>query len=83
MDLCKLHAKGKLLHTSQGNLKHENRLCDEWTETSPEDKDLRVLMDVCAAQKANCVLGYIKRGVASRAREGIVPLCSTLMRSHL
>ena len=35
------------------------------------------------AQKANCTLGCIKRGVTSRAGKVIVPLCSALMRSHL
>jgi len=29
-----------------------------------------------AAQKANHLLGYIKRSVASRSREVILPLCS-------
>jgi len=31
---------------------------------------------VLGAQKANHVLGYIKRRVASRSREVILPLCS-------
>ena len=36
-----------------------------------------------AAQNANCILGCIKRSVTNRAREGILPLCSALLRPHL
>jgi len=34
-------------------------------------------------QKANHILGCIKRSMASRSREGILPLCSAVMRPHL
>jgi len=79
-------AKCKVLHVGWGNLKHKYRLGGEWLESSPEEKDLGVLMDdklnmsrqcVLVAQKASRILGYIMRNVASRLREVILPLlCS-------
>ena len=85
-------AKCKVLHMCRGNPMHKYRLGDEWIESSPAEKDLGVLVDgkltvsqkcVLTAQKSNHILGCIKRSVASRSREVILPIYSALMRPHL
>jgi len=87
-------AKCKVLHVGQGNPKHKYRLGGEWLKSSPEEKDLGVLVDeklnmsrecALAVQKANCILGCIKSRMASR-RASRPPLeggdSAPLLQSH-
>ncbi|GAB0180697.1 hypothetical protein GRJ2_000535000 [Grus japonensis] len=84
--------KFKVLHMGQSTTKHNYSLGGEWIVSSPEKKDLGVLVDnklnmsrqcTLAARKANRVLGCITKSVTSRLREVILPLYSALVRPHL
>jgi len=86
------NVKCKVLHLGCTNSRYQYKLRDEEIESSPEDKDLGVLVDEklditqqheLAAQKANCILSCIKGSAASRSSEGILPPCSALVRPHL
>jgi len=85
-------AKCKIMHLVWGNPQYQYRLGDERIESSLAEKDLGVLVDeklymswqcALAPQKSKRILGCIKRCVASRSREVILPLCSALVRPHL
>jgi len=85
-------SKCRVLHLGRNNPMHQDRLGADLLESSSAGRDLGVLVDdrftlrqQCAfvAKKANGILGCIKKSVASRSMEVLIPLCPALVRSHL
>ena len=84
--------KCKVLHLGRNNPMHQYRLGVDLMQSSSAERDLGVLVDNrltmsqqsdLAAKKANGILGCIKRSVASRTREVLLPLYTALVRPHL
>ncbi|CAM5135709.1 unnamed protein product [Natator depressus] len=84
--------KCRVLHLGRKDLMHRYRLGNDWLSSSSAEKDVGIMVDEnldmsqqCAlvAKQANCILGCIRRSIASRSREVIIPLYSALVRPHL
>ena len=82
----------RVLHLRRHNHMHQYRLGVDLLEWSSAEKDLTVLKDnrltmsqQCAlvAKKASGILECIKKSMARRSREEILPIHSPLVRPHL
>jgi len=92
-NLIRFHkGKSRVLHSGGSNSMHQYWLGADLLERSSTEKDLSVLVDnrlamnqqcTCVAKKAHGILGCVRKSMASRLREEILPHYSALLRPQL
>jgi len=84
--------KYRVPHVGRNNPIHQYRLGANLLESSSVERDLGVLVDdrltmsqqcALAAKNAKGILGCMRRSVASRSREVLLPLYTALVRARL
>ncbi|KAK4832996.1 hypothetical protein QYF61_027020 [Mycteria americana] len=84
--------KCNILHPWRNNPRHRHTLGTSSLESSFAEKALGVLVEnklnmseqcTLTTKKANTILSYMRKSVATRLREVILPLNSVLVRPHL
>lgn len=49
--------KCQILHVEQGNTRHSSKVGEEWEESSPAERDLRMLVRSRLTRSQHCALG--------------------------
>jgi len=84
--------KCRVLHLGRKNPRHQYRLGADLLESSSVERDLCVLVEdtltmsqqcAMATKKSNGILGCIRRSVASRSSQVLLPLYTALVRSSI
>jgi len=84
-------SKCQIWHLGQSNASHKYKLGEKWLNSSPAERDLRVLVDsglsvshqcALAAKRANYILGCTKHRIINLSKEVVILLYSALVQPH-
>jgi len=84
--------KCQIMHLRWNNVGHKCKLGEDWLESSPEEMDLRVLVDsklhtsqqcALAAKKPSRILRCMKQSISSWSKEVVILLYLMLVQHQL